>query len=187
VAFAHRSAALGRDQAADSWIKPRSPRRTASSRSRSIKRPSRNRSQATIRSRKIPRFSVGKRSAAFQTVRSCESESANMGPWSGEDGGCQPLHCEARAKDPRQIRWRETAAANFLCRSLQRRSCKSLAYQSSHRPDRAEELSRIASTIGAGKIWGRAMSAGDCVAAAALIMLILWGVMGILTQDKFRL
>jgi hypothetical protein len=62
-----------------------------------------------------------------------------------------------------------------------------LAYLSSQRPDRAEELSRIASTIVAGKIWGRAMSAGDYVVAAALIMLILWGVKGILTQDKFRL
>jgi len=62
-----------------------------------------------------------------------------------------------------------------------------LPYQSSDRPDRAEKLSRIASTIGAGKIWGRAMSAGDYVAAAALVVLILWGVKGILTQDKFRL
>jgi hypothetical protein len=31
------------------------------------------------------------------------------------------------------------------------------------------------------------MTAGDYVAAAVLIVLILWGVKGILTQDKFRL
>jgi hypothetical protein len=35
--------------------------------------------------------------------------------------------------------------------------------------------------------WGRAMTAGEYVAAAVLIVLILWGVKGILTQDKFRL
>jgi hypothetical protein len=34
---------------------------------------------------------------------------------------------------------------------------------------------------------GRAMTAGEYVAAAALIVLILWGVKGILMQDKFRL
>jgi hypothetical protein len=31
------------------------------------------------------------------------------------------------------------------------------------------------------------MSAGDYVAAAVLIVLILWGVTGLLRQDKFRL
>jgi hypothetical protein len=31
------------------------------------------------------------------------------------------------------------------------------------------------------------MTAGDYVAAAVLIVLILWGVKGVLTQDKFRL
>src|ERR1700741_4968722 len=30
-------------------------------------------------------------------VRSCESDSASMWPWSGEGGGCQPLSCEAHA------------------------------------------------------------------------------------------
>jgi len=35
--------------------------------------------------------------------------------------------------------------------------------------------------------WGRVMTAGDYVAAAVLIVLILWGVKGVLTQDKFRL
>jgi hypothetical protein len=68
---------LDRDQAADR-INPRIAKRTASSRSRSIKRPPRNCSQATIRSRKTPRFSIGKPPAAFQIVRSCESDSANM-------------------------------------------------------------------------------------------------------------
>jgi hypothetical protein len=86
---------LGRDQAADWWTNPRSARRTASSKSRSIKRPARNCSQATIRSRKMPRFSAGKPSAAFQMVRSCESDSANMRPWCSEGSGCQPLSCEA--------------------------------------------------------------------------------------------
>lgn len=31
------------------------------------------------------------------------------------------------------------------------------------------------------------MTAGDYVAAAVLVVLILWGVKGILMQDKFRL
>jgi hypothetical protein len=31
------------------------------------------------------------------------------------------------------------------------------------------------------------MTAGDYVAAAVLIALILWGVKGVLMQDKFRL
>jgi hypothetical protein len=44
----------------------------------------------------MPRFSAGKPSAAFQTVRSCESDSASMWPWSGEGGGCQPLPCSPR-------------------------------------------------------------------------------------------
>jgi len=35
--------------------------------------------------------------------------------------------------------------------------------------------------------WGHAMTAGEYVAAAVLIVLILCGVKGILTQDKFRL
>jgi hypothetical protein len=30
-------------------------------------------------------------------VRSCESDNANMRPWSSEAGGCQSLSCEARA------------------------------------------------------------------------------------------
>src|SRR5262249_12600001 len=38
----------------------------------------------------MPRFSAGKPSAASQTVRSCESDSANMRQWSNEGGGCQP-------------------------------------------------------------------------------------------------
>src|SRR6516164_2349192 len=84
-----------RDQAADSRINPRSARRTASSKSRSIKRPPRNCSQETIRSRKMPRFFAGKLSAASQMVRSCESDSANMWPWSSEGGGCQPLSYSA--------------------------------------------------------------------------------------------
>jgi hypothetical protein len=83
-------------QTADSWINPRSARRTASSRSRSIKRPPRNCSQATIRSIKTPRFIAGKPSAAFQMVRNCESDNANMWPWSGEGDRCQPLSREAR-------------------------------------------------------------------------------------------
>ena len=43
----------------------------------------------------MPRFSAGKASAAFQMVRSCESDSANTWPWSGEAGGCQPLPCSS--------------------------------------------------------------------------------------------
>jgi hypothetical protein len=38
-----------------------------------------------------------------------------------------------------------------------------------------------------GKNWGRSMTAGDYLAAAVLIALIVWGAMGVLTQDKFRL
>jgi hypothetical protein len=79
------------------------------------------------------------------------------------------------------------AAAPAAWRYSPRSAAAGIACLSSYRPDRAEELSRIASTIGAGKIWGRAMTAGDYVAAAALIVLILCGVKGILTQDKFRL
>ena len=54
-------------------------------------------------------------------------------------------------------------------------------------PDHVEELSRIASTIRGGDQRGRAMTAGEYVAAAVLIVLVLWGVKGILTQKKFRL
>jgi hypothetical protein len=58
---------------------------------------------------------------------------------------------------------------------------------SRHRPDDVEELSRIASTICGGDRWGRGMTAGDYLAAAVLIPLIVWGVKGLLTQDKFKL
>jgi hypothetical protein len=114
AAISPRSAVpcLSRGQAADWWTNPRSARRTASSKSRSIKRPPRNCSQATIRSRKMPRFSAGKPSAAFQMVRSCESDSANMRPWSGEGGGCQPLSCEARANILNRLRRREAAISH---------------------------------------------------------------------------
>jgi hypothetical protein len=54
-----------------------------------------------------------------------------------------------------------------------------------HRPDRVEELSRIASTVCGGERWGRGM--GDYFAAASLLVLVLWGVRGVLMQDKFRL
>src|SRR5262249_47153066 len=44
-------------------------------------------------------------------VLSCESESANMRPSSSEDGGCQPLPCEAHAKyrDARRLGQRHLA------------------------------------------------------------------------------
>jgi hypothetical protein len=44
-----------------------------------------------------PRFIAGKPAAAFQMARSCESDKANMWPWSGEGDRCQPLSREARA------------------------------------------------------------------------------------------
>lgn len=54
-------------------------------------------------------------------------------------------------------------------------------------PDQVAHLSRIASTILGVGLLGRAMTAGDYFAAAILIALILWGVKGVLPQDKFRL
>jgi hypothetical protein len=50
----------------------------------------------------MPRFSAGKPSAAFQMVRSCESDSANMRPWSSEGSGCQLLSCDPCAPAPPQ-------------------------------------------------------------------------------------
>src|SRR5262249_29712469 len=41
---------------------------------------------------KVPRFSNGKRSAAAQTARSCESLKATMPPWSCHGDGCQRLY-----------------------------------------------------------------------------------------------
>src|SRR4029077_5983195 len=48
-------------------------------------------SRATTRSRKTPGFSTGTRTAAAQTVRSCESVKASISPWSWRYDGCQPL------------------------------------------------------------------------------------------------
>jgi hypothetical protein len=45
--------------------------------------------------------------------------------------------------------------------------------------------SRARSDVGIN--WGRAMAAGDYLAAAVLIALILWGVKGVITLDKFKL
>ena len=78
-----------RHQAAD-WISPVNAARTTSSRSASVK-PRCSCSRATTRSTKTPRFSNGTRSAAVQTVRSCESVKATMQPWSCRRDGCQPL------------------------------------------------------------------------------------------------
>jgi hypothetical protein len=58
---------------------------------------------------------------------------------------------------------------------------------SRQRPDHVEELSRIVSTICRGDGIGGCEMATQYVAASVLILLIVWGVTGILTQDKFRL
>jgi hypothetical protein len=63
----------------------------------------------------------------------------------------------------------------------------SLPQLSRQRPDHAEELSRIVSTIRRGDNTGGCEMTAECVAATVLILLIVWGVTGILTQDKFRL
>ena len=55
------------------------------------------------------------------------------------------------------------------------------------RRDCIEELSRIARTICPREERGSVMTAGEYIAAAVLIVLILWGVKGMLTQEKFRL
>jgi len=71
--------------------------RTTSSRSAVVKRELRRCSWATSRPRKTPRFSTGKPSAAAQTARSCESDSASMPPWCCGPDECQPQSCPRRA------------------------------------------------------------------------------------------
>jgi hypothetical protein len=93
-----------RHQAADG-ISPVNAARTASSRSASVK-PRCSCRRATTRSTKTPRFSNGTRSAAVQTVRSCESVKATMQPWSSRRDGCQrlPVRFLARRSKARQSR-----------------------------------------------------------------------------------
>jgi len=63
----------------------------------------------------------------------------------------------------------------------------SLPQLSRQRPDRAEELSRIVSTMQRGDNTGGCEMTAEYVTATVLILLIVWGVTGVLTQDKFRL
>ena len=55
-----------------------------------VKREPRSCNWATSRTRKMPRFSTSKPSAAAQRARSCESDKASMPPWSCRGDRCQP-------------------------------------------------------------------------------------------------